>query len=361
MLHLLPNDAPRGGQVYARALVDTLDSADERHRILTLFDLARFVLAPDIELEVPDGRLRRLGFDPRATTRLRKAVRRLRPRAIVGHGAETVKYAAFAGLGDVPLVYYMVGTADPRLRRQPRRLLHTVYSRRAARIAAVSGDVADEAHREFGISRSRLRVIPNGRDGAVYRPLGRAPGTTPRVVFVGHMTPVKRPLLFVEVVEVLRQRGLTFDAVMVGDGPLEEHLRRRAGPAGIEMMGRRDDVPSILGTSDILVFTSVPENEGMPGVLIEAGLCGLAVVATAVPGVHDIVEDGRTGLVIGVDDAQGLIEAVHQLVADPLLRDEMGRRARDRCLERFTLDQSARLWMDLLAGLAAESGGGKRS
>jgi glycosyltransferase involved in cell wall biosynthesis len=225
-------------------------------------------------------------------------------------------------------------------------------------VAAVSRDVAEEANLEFGIPWERLTVIPNGRDEVEYRPLDRDRGGLPRIVFVGHMTAVKRPSLFVEVIESLRGRGRPFEAVMVGDGPLEESLRPRAEAAGIEMLGGRDDVPSILGLSDLLVFTSVPQNEGMPGVLIEAGMCGLAIVTTAVPGARDVIEDGRTGIIVGVDDRDGLIEAVDRLVTDRSLREEMGKGARDRCATHFTLRASARLWDELLAGLPAESAEG---
>jgi glycosyltransferase involved in cell wall biosynthesis len=92
----------------------------------------------------------------------------------------------------------------------------------------------------------------------------------------------------------------------------------------------------------------------MPGVLIEAGMCGLAIVTTAVPGARDVVEDGRTGIIVGVDDRDGLIEAVDRLVTDRSLREEMGKGARDRCATHFTLLASARLWDELLAGLPVE-------
>ncbi|HSM01055.1 MAG TPA: glycosyltransferase family 4 protein [Acidimicrobiia bacterium] len=356
VLHLLPMDTARGGQVYARALVDALDSPTEPHRILTLFDAPGFVLDADVQLSVPDGWLHRLGFDPRATTRLRGALRRIEPRVVIGHGAETVKYAAFAGLRSTPLVYYMVGSADPRLLRQPRRLLHTVYSRRATHVVAVSSDVAGEAQRRLGIPQEKLEVIPNGRDGAVYRPLPRE-GDNPRVVFVGHMTAVKRPGLFLDTVDEVRRRGLTFEALMVGDGPLEAALRPKAEMVGVEMLGRREDVPRILGTSDVLVFTSVPENEGMPGVLIEAGLCGAAVLSTRVPGAGDVIEDGTTGIIVDADDQHGLVDALHRLVADRELRERLGGEARRHCLQHFSFDASARLWAGLLQRLPGGGAG----
>ena len=53
------------------------------------------------------------------------------------------------------------------------------------------------------------------------------------------------------------------------------------------------------------MFTSLPPGEGMPGVLIEAGLSGLATVSTRVPGARDVIEDGVTGFLVDIDDKRG--------------------------------------------------------
>ena len=82
----------------------------------------------------------------------------------------------------------------------------------------------------------------------------------------------------------------------------------------------------------------------MPGVLIEAGLSAVPVVATAVPGVAAIVADGETGLVVDPDDFEGLVEAVALLLTDPLRRQAMGRAARQRCSELFSVEVVAAHW-----------------
>jgi glycosyltransferase involved in cell wall biosynthesis len=89
----------------------------------------------------------------------------------------------------------------------------------------------------------------------------------------------------------------------------------------------------------------------MPGVLIEAGLSGIPVVATDVPGVRSVVADGETGVVVGVDDLPGLTAAVSDLLLDPVRRGAMGRAARDRCLERFSMDAVGTQWLTILEPL----------
>ena len=131
---------------------------------------------------------------------------------------------------------------------------------------------------------------------------------------------------------------------MVGDGPLRRTLEPAASSAGIELVGFRDDIVPFLQTADVLVFPSAPDGEGMPGVLIEAGLCGLPVVATRVAGTSTVLEEGRTGMLVDVDDAAALAAAVTALVQDPLRRHAMGQAARDRCVTRFALPVVADRW-----------------
>ena len=350
ILHVLPYDLARGAQRYARALVDSLGDDDDTHQVLTLFRAEPVLLKPDVELDVPQGIFRRIGLDPRVVRRLRREIHRLQPEVVVAHGGESAKYVALSTPKGIPMVYLKIGTAHQALSRRANRGLHGYYTRRADVIAAVSSDVADEAHALYDVPRSRLVVLPNARDPETFRPRERQ-GGTPRLIFVGHLDSGKRPDWFIDVAQGLRERGRDFTSAMVGDGPLQESLRPRSESEGVDMMGRRDDVPDLLAASDVFVFTSLPPGEGMPGVLIEAGLTGLPIVSTRVPGARDVIEDGVTGLLVDIDDKQGMIDAVDRLVLDGQLRATMGHRARERCLEHFTLEASAEQWRGLFRRL----------
>ena len=348
VLHVLPYDLARGAQRYARTLVDALAGDGVNHLVLTLFRAEPAGLEPDVTLDVPQGMMRRAGIDPRVITRLRREVRRISPAVVVAHGGEPAKYCALALPRSIRLVYLKIGTAHETLQKKANRSLHGFYTRRADVVASVSTDVADEAHTVYGVSCDRLVVIPNARDPRLFaeRPADRQ--GRPRIIFVGHFDPGKRPDWFIDVIAALRDEDLDLDAVMVGDGPLEGDLRVVAEEAGVEMLGRRDDVPRLMSDSDIFVFTSLAPGEGMPGVLIEAGMAGLATVATRVPGARDVVEDGVTGLIVPIDDKPGLVAAVRRLVLDPELRAGMGLRARRRAVEKFSLQASVENWHQVL-------------
>lgn len=351
-IHVLPADLARGAQVYAQALRTGMDTADDQHRLATLFRAPQTSLDPDFALDVPSRLMRRAGLDPRAVWRLRHLLRRLQPDVVVAHGGETLKYVVPAAARLCPVVHYKIGTATKPLHRPPRRWYYHWLLGRCVTVAGVSNAVLDEA-RELGVAPDTLALIPNARDpeGFAARPEPAehdARPDLPVVAFVGHMTATKEPLLFVDLVRELRDRGRAFDAIMVGDGPLLADVRAAAAPMGIAILGPRNDVPALLASADLVVFTSRPAGEGMPGVLIEAGMSSVPVVTTDVPGARDVIIDGETGYVLAQRDRAGLVAAVDRLVSDAALREQMGRAARQRCVELFSMETSLATWRQTL-------------
>jgi glycosyltransferase involved in cell wall biosynthesis len=347
VLHLLPVDLARGAQTYARELRMRLDGPEVRHRTATLFRSDGATLAPDYRLDVPDGKLRRYGFDPRAAWHVRRLMRELAPSVVVAHGSEPLKYAVLAGVPRSKLVYYRIGIGSVHLagiRRLPYRFLF----RRAGVIATVSHDVADDVF-TYGVEARRVCVIPNARAARASPPRHvRGAAVTTRLAFVGRMIDSKRPLLFVDVVRALGASGCTVEGIMAGGGPLLARVCDASRDLPIHVVGEVDDVNGLLAASDVFVFTSVAAGEGMPGVLIEASLASLPIVTTGVPGARDVVEDNETGFVVGVDDAEELIAAARRLAEDPVLRRAMGERARVRAEELFGFERNAEQWRALV-------------
>lgn len=354
VVHVVPQDISRGAQAYARALRETLMApTGTRHEIMTIFAGPPAILNAERPLDVPSGWWRRIGFDPVALLRVRQTLRAARPTVVVAHGGEALKYTAPVLPRGCPLVYNKIGMNTFGRGAPLRRRLYSGLVARADAVCAVSEEAAAEAIAELRVPAERVRVLPNGRDPDVFHPGpgAGAVGHRPRLVFVGHMSPEKRPELFVEVVATLRARGVSCDGVLIGGGAPPTGLAEAAAMAGVELLGRRDDVADQLRAADVLLLTST--TEGMPGVVIEAGLSGLPVVATRVPGVGAVVEDGVTGYIVGIDDTDALVDATQRLVVDAELRTRMGEAALRRCLDQFTMAASAQRWDDLLEGLVA--------
>jgi len=357
VLHVIPTARARGAQREARALVDQLDAPGVRsHRLLTIFDGPSEV-ETDLSLGVDGGDSPAEGYDLRVVRTLRSALKRLDPVLVVAHGGDPLKYLVAAMFGTRrPLAYYAIGTfagpRDRRLRIWSWRLL----LRRVGTVAAEGDEVLAECVDLLGVPAARITMTPNGRDPEEFRP--GEPTDSPHepvIMFVGAFTEGKRPDRFIKVIAALRLQGITFRARMAGDGPLRAGLEEPARRADVELLGSRSDVAELLRGSDLLVFPSLPTGEGMPGVLVEAGLSGLPVVATDVPGVRTVVENGVTGIVVEVADVDAMVRAVAELVGDDELRRTMGGAARRRCLERFGLAAVAERWLDLLSPLLPAS------
>jgi glycosyltransferase involved in cell wall biosynthesis len=109
---------------------------------------------------------------------------------------------------------------------------------------------------------------------------------------------------------------------------------------GLEWLGHRDDVPALLAASHVAVLPSY--REGLPKSLLEAAACGRPAVATDVPGCRDVVQGGRTGLLVPPQDVSALAAAMRRLGEDAALRMEMGRAARVRVEEHFGIEQVVR-------------------
>lgn len=323
--------------------------ADGSQMLLTLYGRDQGAARPDVVLcpEVED----RPSWPARvvALRRLRALLRRIGPSVVVAHGSEALWHAALV-VRRRQLVYHRIGVSTWGSRRGLRRMvskrLHTLLLRRPVQIVAVSQDVAAELVDGFGVPTGRVRVVANGRDPAVYFPPTERPKGPPVLGFVGHLTASKRPDLYLDVLQALPP-GVAFRAVIVGDGPLRSQVAERSRELSVTVLGARDDVPELLRTMDVFVFTSVSEGEGLPGVLIEAALSGLAIVATDVPGARDVVLDGVTGLIVG--DADALGEAVGAVLADPALRTRLGTAARTHAEQHLSIGACIDGWRLLLA------------
>ena len=210
-------------------------------------------------------------------------------------------------------------------------------------LIAVSSEVRDSLL-DLGIgTASKFRVIPLGFDlepllrenpgtGEVRRGLGIG-ADTHLVGVLGRLAPVKEHEVLLSAVESLPDVHLA----IFGDGELRRRLVQQARTMQISdrvhFMGWWSDVSAALGDLDVVALTS--RNEGTPVSLIEAHARGLPVVATDVGGVRAVVEDGVTGYVVRVGDADAVAGHLQRLLEAPALRNKMGEAGRQRVRVRF--------------------------
>ncbi|MFG0316530.1 MAG: glycosyltransferase [Planctomycetota bacterium JB042] len=237
------------------------------------------------------------------------------PEAGVRHVVHTVHgfgHAAFRSSG-------LRRIACAAERRAARRTSHVVCVSEANRAEGERRRLFGDA--EVSVIRSGFDVARFRRPGVDRREARRRlglPAAAPVVGTVACLKPQKDPVSFVRTAAAVRRNEKEARFVLVGDGALRERLRfeadRLGDAAAVELLGWRDDVAEILPALDVFLLTS--RWEGLPRAVVQAMAAGVPVVASAVDGVLDVVEDDETGLLVEPGDVPGFARAVRRLLDD---------------------------------------------
>jgi glycosyltransferase involved in cell wall biosynthesis len=301
---------------------------------------------------------------PLAVVRLASTLRRLAPGLVQSHGARSNFYTRLAAplAGGVSPVVSTIHNAIGDYPVSPLRL--AVYRAMDRLTLPLSTKVLCVARGLAVDYPGRAVVVENGIDLDDFDPVGAgpaasalrqtlAPGGRPLVGFAGRLTPQKDPLAFVALLARLRRERPDVHGVIVGDGPLRGEVERAVEAHGLgaccRLLGALSDVAALLRALDVFVLTSV--SEGLPLVVLEAMAMERPVVATAVNGVPEIVEDGITGRLVACGDGEALARAVLDTLADAERARAMGRAGRRRVQASFTASrmvaETAALYRDL--------------
>lgn len=270
--------------------------------------------------------------------RMRQQVRERSLQFMHAHNFVPNYYAATALLG-LAGHCALVGTAHDMGMRLGQRKLRWMYKAslmRTARVAMVGRQVHDrfvgdgilDARRAVtvlnGIPVMRFRNSPERR-AAARDALGLPPDALV-IGAVGRLVALKNHRQLLDSMAELAPRFPQAHLVIIGAGPLEADLREAAGrsPAAtrIHLLGQRSDVARLTAGFDIYAQPSL--TEGLSIALLEAGATALPVVASAVGGNVEIIQDGTTGLLVPVQDQPALTAALARLLADAPLRHRLG-------------------------------------
>jgi glycosyltransferase involved in cell wall biosynthesis len=194
-------------------------------------------------------------------------------------------------------------------------------------VIALSRSSADFLVERYGLGLDRTDVIMNGIQRSPARTRSGAPGRTVRVVSVGSVIPQKGHDL------LLAAAGHSsggWQVRVIGNGPFLQPLADRAAADGLPVTfrGWSDDVADALADADVACLPS--RWESCPYAALEAMDAGLPLVGADVDGLRDLIEPGKTGLLVAPDDPRGLAEALDRLAGDAAARKRMGEVARDR-------------------------------
>jgi sugar transferase (PEP-CTERM/EpsH1 system associated) len=353
----LVNRMPRDR--YRHAIVCLAGYTDFSRRIecrdVPIFDLAK---AP--------------GNSPIMHWKLWRLFERLRPDIVHTRNLATLEAHAPAALARVPVRIHGEhgrdmddldgsSTSRQRIRRLFKPFVH--------RYITVSRDLASYLERKVGVPPARITQIYNGVKTEAFRP-GREPLDWPGsggdcfvVGTVGRMQHVKDQLTlaraFILLVHQMPGSERWLKLAMIGDGPLREQAARLLADAGLAqnawLPGNRDDVPRVMRGFDLFVLPSLAE--GISNTILEAMATGLPVVATAVGGNTELVEEGVTGTLVAPDDPGRMAAALRAYAEDRDRCRRHGAAALSTIEARFGMDAMVKAYSAVYDSMLAGAGG----
>jgi glycosyltransferase involved in cell wall biosynthesis len=210
---------------------------------------------------------------------------------------------------------------------------------RADAVTAVCGAVADTLVRDYGVSRDRVRVVPNGADlpdeeaesppARQWRERFGASPLRPLWVIAGRLEEQKGHAVLFDALAEVGRRGLDFTLAVAGEGSLRGQLEERARQLGLEkqvhFVGTLEDPGPLLAAADAVLLPSLWE--GLPLTLLEAMARARPVVASAVGGVPEVVTHGENGWLVPPGDVTALAEALEYCHRKPDGAMRFGREA----------------------------------
>jgi glycosyltransferase involved in cell wall biosynthesis len=214
---------------------------------------------------------------------------------------------------------------------------------------------------------ARVHRMYHGIDRAQFHPGLRAPAqAVPLILAVGRLREKKGFATLIEACRVMREAGQVFRCEIVGYGEEQPRLEARIRAAGLDgqvlLSGKlaREQVIERYARAAMLVVPSQlaadGDRDGIPNVLLEAMAMQVPVIATAVSGIPELVEDGRNGLLVPPDDAHALADAAVVLLSDRGLRERLGRAGRRAVADAFDNGRNLRLLDQLLEATLPPAG-----
>ncbi|MES2900224.1 MAG: TIGR03088 family PEP-CTERM/XrtA system glycosyltransferase [Pseudomonadota bacterium] len=286
-------------------------------------------------------------------------LRRLKPAILHTYNLSAIEYSVTAALAGVPVRIHAEhgrDAGDPQGLNRKHNLLRRLMAPFIDRFIPVSRDLQDWLITVVGIARNKTLLINNGVDTARFAPAQQAPSEFV-VGTVGRLQDVKNQAGLVDAFARLRTllpaMRDELRLVIVGDGPLREKLAAKVADAAlgsaVSLAGSRSDVAEQMRRFSVFALPSIAE--GTPVTLLEAMACGLPVVASAVGGIPDLVQDGVTGTLVPAGDPQALAEALGRYAGDPALCARHATAARARIETHYSVDAMLQAYLDLYDGL----------
>jgi glycosyltransferase involved in cell wall biosynthesis len=284
-------------------------------------------------------------IDRGAIARIRKLALETEADIVHSHGYKADIYAYCALRNCRPP---LVSTCHNWIDEDFRAFLYGIGDRQVLRLFGGVVAVSDDVKRRLlqaGVLQERIRVIRNGLDLSPFATGTPVRGERDGVVIglVGRLSREKGVDILIHAASKVLVTFPNTAFVIVGDGPDRKGLQKLVDELGIgsrvSLVGRRDDMPSVYRSFDIMVSSS--RAEGLPIALLEGMANGLPVIATAVGEVPVLIQNGQTGLLLPPENPLALASAIVELLADGEYRTRLGCAARRLVEGKYSSERMA--------------------
>lgn len=314
---------------------------------------------------------------PRALWRLVRIMRGFRPDVVITRGLNAdILGRTAAAAARVPVVAIWKHNCGHISRGMLERVSERLLDPITHRYLGVAHGQVPYLVNELGWSADKIRVVHNGVDPAAFpfepqRPpdadlraeLG-VDGPGPVVAILAVLRPEKDHATFLRAARVVADRLPDVRFLIVGDGPERAALERLSADltltSRVSFAGMRADIPAVLGAVDLVVLSSYTI-ECFPYAVLEAMAMGRPAVSTAVGGLAELIDEGVTGRLVPARDPEALGDAIVSVAGDRETIDRMGRAARLRLEQNFSLQASAQRTAQVLEEAVADRGRSART
>ncbi|MGE3507400.1 MAG: glycosyltransferase [Vicinamibacterales bacterium] len=293
------------------------------------------------------------GLDIGGVARLVNLIRTERIDVLQTHDAQTrrlgVLAAALTGIRHISSVHGWIFN-------DRKELVARWIDRHLLRMADAVIVVSDRLRQELvaaGVPEANITLIRNAimlqdyataPDGAALRAELGIPAEAPVISIVGRLSAEKGHVDFLSMAATLLERFPETRFLIIGDGPMRDQIAARIAELDLQsrviLTGHQNQLAPYYAVTTVLGISSY--TEGIPNVMLEAFACGKPAVATAVGGVPEVLEEGRTGFLVEPGKPEQMVERLSRLLADASLRDRMGKAARRSIEERYSFDVRTR-------------------
>jgi len=344
VVHVIPQIGIGGAEGQLRSLIERTEAERARHEVLFYADsLDQEGFRAYAEAGIEPVRIPRSRRNPLVLLRgLAREIRMREPDVVhcwLTGGSLWGRWAAF--LAGAPTI--VVSFRNCRIDHATLLRALGPFEPRAVHYLANSHACARAAAEALRLPETRFRVIHNGIELERYRPAALRPPSAERpwtVVMVGRLTAQKNHAMLLRIAR--RSRGaLPVRFVAVGHGELHDAIVAGAHALGledvVEFAGLRRDVPAILGSADLFLFTSW--YEGFPNAVLEAMAAGLPIICTDFAGADELIESGINGTLVPRDDDEAAFRALARYAEFPDEAARHAQAARRSVEERFTMER----------------------